>query len=114
MEITRHSIKGVQVVVLSGDLKLGGGDEELVRGIDRILDEGGRWIVLDVVGLSWLDSAGVGAVVACAKHAGERGAVIKMAVSRSGAVRRVLELVHLDRMLETFDDLDEAVASFPR
>ncbi len=114
MEITRHSIKGVQVVVLSGELKLGGGDEELVRELDRILDEGRRWIVLDVVGLSWLDSAGVGAVVACAKHAGERGAVMKLVAAGTGAVRRVLELVHLDRMLETFDDLDAAVASFPR
>lgn len=102
------------MIACGGDLKHGGGDEELVQETDRALAERARWIVLDFVGLSWMDSAGVGAVVACSKHAAERGAVIKVALADGGRVRKIFEAVCLDRAFDLFGNVDDAVRSFPR
>ncbi len=114
MKIDQHDRRGVRVIACSGELKFGGGDDELVREADRALAEGARWIVLDFMGLSWIDSAGIGAVVACSKHAGEKGAVMKVALLEGGRVRKIFEAVCLDRAFEVFGGVDDAVRSFPR
>ncbi len=103
---------GVRVIACDGSLILGAGAEDLVDLFRRELEFAGRTIVLDLTLLTYLDSAGVGAVVACWKHASKSGAVLKVALARSGPVRRIFEITQLERGFEIFDDADAAAASF--
>ena len=113
MKISVIDERGVRVLSCSGDLKLGGGDEELSSACDASLASGSRWLVLDLTQVAWMDSAGVGAVVACGKSADRKGAVLKIVLSRSGPIRRVFTVTCLDRAFEIFDDLPSAIRSFP-
>ena len=107
----RHDVR---VLHCTGDLTLGDSETELVAACDDALEAGVRRIVLDFVPLRWMDSAGVGAVVACSKRVAERGGVIKIALRSDGAIGRIFEAVCLDRVFDLFADSDAAVASFAR
>jgi anti-sigma B factor antagonist len=92
---------------------LGQGDEEVIAACGEALEAGARWIVLDLTKVTYLDSAGVGAIVSCSKRAADRAAVMRLVVA-DGPVRRVLELTHLDRAFDIFGSAEEAVKTIPR
>jgi len=93
-------------------MTLVGGAEELVVEFDRLLSEARSGIVLDLTRVRHLDSAGVGAVVTCGKRAAAAGAVMKIALQRTGPVRKIFEITQLERGFEIFDDAASAAASF--
>lgn len=109
---TRQRNGGVTVLRLVGRLTIGKGDVALRRNFVRLLDEGNRRFLLDLTQVPYVDSAGIGETVACAKRAGERGAVIKIVMSARGKAREVFLFACLDRVFEIFTDEDAAVASF--
>lgn len=112
MKTSTNEARGIRVLACKGAMTLGGGADELDAAFERALAEAGGRIVLDLTRLSYLDSAGVGAVVSCSKHAASSGAVMKVALQRSGPVRRIFEITQLERGFEIFDDADSAAASF--
>jgi anti-sigma B factor antagonist len=113
MRVETTRTDGVAVLSFSGKLMRDGSDEALVRACDEVLGVG-AFVVLDLTRVSWMDSSGVGALVSCAKHAGERGSSIRVALPPDGPVQRVFALCHLDRVFETARDVPSAVAGFPR
>ncbi len=75
----------------------------------RILDEGAVTLVVDMTATVFCDSAGVRTLVHAHRRAAATGAGLRVAVSTS-AVRRVLELTGVDRVVDTYPDLDAAMA----
>ncbi len=66
-------------------------------------------VVVDLSGLDFVDSAGVGAFVGLYKAARARGARLRFAGARPG-VRSVLELIRLHRILEINDEVSGAAS----
>ena len=112
MKISTTDDAGVRVITCIGDLKLGE-DEALIDAFAEAIASGARWIALNLLYVGYIDSAGVGAVVACGKSADRGGAVLKIVLASGGPVRRVFEVTSLDRAFELFDDLEVAIRSFP-
>ena len=104
--------QGIRVLACIGAMTLGGGADELDEAFERALRQGDGGIVLDLTRLSYLDSAGIGAVVACSKKAAAAGLVMKIVLEPTGPVHRIFELTQLERGFEIFDDVDSAAASF--
>lgn len=68
-------------------------------------------VVLDMGGVDFLDSSGLGALVAAMKQLGPDR---PLALARPTApVERVLRLTRMDRVFPLFPDLDSAVAAPP-
>lgn len=114
MGVVRRVDGAVQVIACDGDLALGRGDDALVAACDEALSEGTAWIVLDLSRVTYLDSAGVGAIVECSKHAADRSAGIRLVAILDGSVRRVLAVTHLDRAFDVFGSLQRAVQDIRR
>jgi anti-sigma B factor antagonist len=112
MKISTSETRGIRVLACRGAMTLGVGADELEFAFERVLGERGGGIVLDLTRLSYLDSAGIGAVVSCSKRAASAGTVMKIALAPSGPVRRIFELTQLERGFEIFDDAVSAAASF--
>src|SRR5262245_66253563 len=112
MRITRTDQGDVRVLAYAGVMSLTEGADELVRSFDALIGEGPGPVVLDLTGVTHLDSAGVGSVVACGKLAATAGAVMKIALGSTGPVRRVFEITQLTRGFEIFEDVAAAVSSF--
>lgn len=67
--------------------------------------------VFDLHGLEFLDSTGLGSIVACLKAISEKDGDIKIA-NMSEKPRMVFEITRAYKIFEIFDDLDAAVMSF--
>lgn len=109
MKLSRSESGGVHVLACSGELTYGKGELELGEAVDASLDAGASRIVIDLSRLARLDSAGIGALVACAKRAADRAAIVSVAVPPESAVRRILLATHLHRVFDLHDDVEAAL-----
>src|SRR6266481_4982942 len=82
----------------------------LSRLVGEILDNGGK-VILDLSGVSSLDSAGIGELVFLHTWARSRNADLKCA-SPSPLVRELLDLTNLNSVLEIHPSMDEALSAF--
>ena len=74
-----------------------------------VIDEGQASIVIDLAEVNFLDSSGLGALVACLKRVGQRG---DLAIAGAGKpVAKVLALTRMDKVFRIFDTADDAVAA---
>ena len=67
-------------------------------------------VVVDLTGIEFIDSAGVGVLVALFKNARMKGGRARFCGLTQG-VRSVLEIIRLDQIFEIFDDVAAAVKS---
>ncbi len=111
MKANVRKIGKVTVVDLSGKITIGSGDVVLKETVQRLFDEGHKNIVLNLSGVSYMDSAGIGELVACHKRALEKQGQLKL-LNPSGKVYDLLMLTKLDDVFETFKDEKEALVSF--
>lgn len=98
LEVTvTESSPASTLITVTGELA-GSGAERLLTRIDRQLEKGHRYLVLDLTGVTFCDSSGVSALVR--GHARASSAAGRLRLSAASAqVTRVLELSGLARML---------------
>jgi anti-sigma B factor antagonist len=75
--------------------------------ITRRIEAGHTRIVLDLSGVDFVDSSGLGAIVACLKRLGPRG---DLAIAGAkGAVSRLFTLTRMDKVFPLHETVDAAV-----
>jgi anti-sigma B factor antagonist len=99
------------LVTAAGEIDLTNA-EGLRDALLSALNAGALGLVVDLTETTFLDSAGVTALVRASRRAAAGGATMRLAVT-TPAVLRVLDLVGLDRLVEVHPSVDEAVASLP-
>jgi len=87
-----------------------GTEESADRSADRSVDEGAGGFVLDLTGVPFMDSAGLGACLGLLKRARAEGDQVAIAASAS-VVLRLLDLTHVPQVYPVHASLEEAVAS---
>lgn len=111
MKHSERRVEDVVIVEFSGKLTLGGGDVQLRQTINDLLDRGEKKILLDLGGVSYMDSAGTGELVASYTSSNNRGASLKL-LNLSSKVRDLLMFTQLISVFEDYSDVAEAVHSF--
>jgi anti-sigma B factor antagonist len=111
MHVEVRQTKDVVILDLKGRLTAGLGDQILRDAIDELLAEGRRRILLNLSEVSFLDSAGVGELVAGLKTARRFGADLKL-LNVGERVYSTLDMARLLPTFETYRDETEAVLSF--
>ncbi len=91
--------RGDLVVAVHGELDVGGAAE--LRGVllEAIEEHPGRPLVVDLEGVDFIDSAGLGVLVGGLKRARDAGGDLQL-VATGQSVVRVLELTGLNRAFE--------------
>ena len=111
MHIEVRQARDVMILDLKGRLTAGLGDQMLRDAVDELLAEGRRRILLNLSEVSFLDSAGVGELVAGLKTSRRFQAELKLL----NVGERVYSTLDMARLLPTFEiygDEGEAVKSF--
>ena len=111
LTIEERQIGEVTVLVLNGQILLDDGDLALRKRIHELVDRGFAKVVLDLGGVSYIDSSGVGMVVAKLKTLKERGGDMKL-LHLDRRAESLLGMLKLLILFETFQDEAEAVRSF--
>jgi anti-sigma B factor antagonist len=95
------------VVELTGHLNLGNELMTVEAAVKRTIDEGARKLVIDVTKLDYIDSAGIGMLVACNGQIERAGGKMRVAGAQ-GTVAKAFEVVHMDRITSLDANLDAA------
>ncbi len=97
LQVERRDGEGVAVVAVRGEIDLEGAPELRLALIEAIDENPGRRVVVDLEGVDFLDSAGLGVLVGGLKRARSNdGDLALVATGRS--VLKVLELTGLTRV----------------
>ena len=100
---------GVIVVHCQGRIVYRDEAAEFSRVVGEVMAQARR-VVLDLSGVSAMDSAGIGELALVQTWAREKNVELKCGAS--GVVRRLLALTNLDSVVEVHESVDSALASF--
>src|SRR5580704_11457738 len=98
VETKTQQIGDVTVVEMSGRLHLGNSLSYAENSINRLIDGGARKLVIDLARLDYIDSSGLGMLIYCSGRMELNGGRMRVA-GAGGAVARVFEIAHADRVL---------------
>lgn len=107
----QYEKNGVQVLSMKGSITLGSGDTTVRDLVKDLVAKGHKKIVVDLGGVAFMDSTGLGEMVAAFSHARGQQAALKLC-SLTKKIDDLMQITQLASVFETYDTLDEAVASF--
>ena len=111
MEIQERTIQGVVVLDLTGKLTIGEGDELLKERISNLIQQGHRNLLLNLEGVPYVDSAGLGEIVRTYTTVSRQGGKLKL-VNLTKRITDLLAITKLLTVFDTYESEDEAVNSF--
>jgi len=111
MKVNIRKEGDVSIVDLAGKITIGEGDVVLRDKVTDLLELDERKILLNLEKVSYMDSAGIGELVACYKRAKEKEGTVKL-LNPSGKVYDLLQLTKLEDVFDTFKNEQEAIDSF--
>ena len=113
MQIEERVVGDVTILDLKGKITLGEGDEALKDKINSVTLQNRRQILLNLEGVPYIDSAGLGEVVRTYTTVSRQGGQLKL-VNLTKRIEDLLSITKLLTVFETFDTEDEALKSFTR
>jgi anti-sigma B factor antagonist len=111
LTIDQHHVGDVTVLRLSGQLLLDDGEIAFRTVIERLLAEGHLKLVLDLDGITQLDSSGVGMLVGRLQAIRKLGGDIRL-VHLASRYQQLLTTMRVLSLFSVFDDEAAAVLSY--
>lgn len=111
LDIVERRVGAVTLLALSGHLVADEGDRAFTGRVSSVVDSGRIHIVVDLRGITYVDSGGVGALVAMFLYVRRRGGRLTL-LRPSPRVCRVLRMTRLTNVFEVYEREDEALCSF--
>lgn len=111
LRIDERESMGATVLTLAGRVTLGDESNQLRSKIKEVLAQGKNRVVLDLGDVSYIDSAGLGTLVAGYTSARGNGGEIRLA----NVTKKFHELLNITKLVTIFDVYDsaaDAVKSF--
>ncbi len=103
MTMETRNVEGVHVVQLEGQVRIST-QNEFKDHLDRISAEyGGKTVLLDMAGITYMNSAGIGIIVDSFKKFREQGGHLALC-SLSADIFRLFEVTKLNRFIDIFED----------
>lgn len=111
MKIKRRELNDVIVLELKGDL-IGGPDSTALHDeINKIIQDGWKKIVINLGDVKWMDSTGLGVMMAAYTSIKKTEGDIKL-VQANKKIENLLIITKLISVLKNYDSEEEAIAYF--
>ncbi|MEA2162541.1 MAG: anti-sigma factor antagonist [Thermoanaerobaculia bacterium] len=111
MKATTRDVNGIEIIKLDGKITIGAGDQQLRDVIANAVASGKNKILLDLSGVTTIDSSGIGELVGSYTTATNRGGKLKL-LHLPAKLNELLHVTQLITVFEVYENEDEAVASF--
>jgi anti-sigma B factor antagonist len=103
--------RDVAVLDLKGSIRINGGTLALHRSIRCLVDEGKTKILLNLAGVSHIDSTGLGELISSYVTLSNKGGQIKL-VHLTERLRDIMTITKLLTVFDVYEDEPDALASF--
>ena len=110
MEILEEKINDIEVLKLEGRLDASSA-RDIKEKVDSLARENRVKLVIDMGGVDFIDSSGLGSLVSSLRSVNKLGGDIKVATLQD-QVRAIFELTRLHRIFGIYDDSNAAAMSF--
>ena len=107
VQITNREVDGVTVVTLEGRIVLGEESHSFREKLNRVLAEGKKKIVLNMADVKYIDSTGLGALVAAHYSAKTQSASVRLC----NLGEKFYEVLQITKLLTVFDVYDTEAAA---
>jgi anti-sigma B factor antagonist len=111
LKITSHEVDGISVVSLVGRIVLGEESNALREKIKGMIAAGTQKIVLNMDNVKYIDSAGLGTLIAAHVSAKTQGASVRLC-HLGKKFHEVLQITKLLTIFDAYDTQADAVGSF--
>ena len=111
MQIDERVVDGVTILDLKGKMTLGEGDELLKDKINSLIQQDRKKLVLNLEGVPYIDSAGLGEIVRTYTTVSRQGGKLKL-LNLTKRIQDLLAITKLLTVFETYDSEADAIKSF--
>ena len=108
---SRTTENGVEIIKLEGKITIGSGDQQHREVIAEALANGKTKILLDMSGVTTIDSSGIGELVGSYTTVTNRGGKLKL-LHLPAKLNELLHVTQLITVFEVYESEAEALASF--
>ena len=113
IKLNRRDSGDVTIIELSGRL-MGGPDSDLVQKTVRdLIAEGRTKVVVDLSQVAWVNSSGLGSLIASYTALREKSGSLKL-LNVSRRIEQILAVTKLSTVFESYPDEGSVLASFNR
>ena len=113
MQIAERESGAVTVLDLSGKITLGEDGNLLKDKLQSLLHQNKKNILFNLANVSYVDSAGLGAIVSAYTTVTREGGSLKLA-NMTKKLQDLLSITKLLTVFETFDSEEEAIRSYKK
>ena len=111
MKLQEETVGNVTIFHLTGKIMGGPETQEIRNRLKELIASGKQFLVLNFQDVRWINSTGVGVIISCLITLRNRGGDVRFA-NLHGATQHYFHITKLDIIVEIFDSIDDAVASF--
>ena len=111
MTISERSSGTVCILDVDGPITIGPGAEQLTDKVRSLLHQGQKHLLINLAGVPYMDSTGLGAMVHAYATATRQGGSVKL-LNSTKKLHDLLVITKLATVFESFDNEPVALASF--
>jgi len=111
LRMAERDVNGITVLDIDGRIVLGEESNSFREKVKGLLASGKKKIVLNLANVSYIDSAGLGTLVATFHSARSQGAMLKLA-NLGAKFKEVLQVTKLMTVFDTYENEAAAIQSF--
>jgi anti-sigma B factor antagonist len=111
IKVSTRQVGDITIIDLSGRMIAGSGSQQILMALVDEFDRGHKWLLLNCADVTFVDSSGIGDILASHAAIIRRGGVVRL-LNPTRTLRDSLERTRLDSVLDVFHDETAALASF--
>jgi len=113
MEFIRKQIRpGVVVLEMTGSIRIGPNCQQIEQQVDEIIRRNERWVIFDLSGVTFVDSAGIGTIVTSLSRLKKLGGTLRL-TGVKGMVEGALKITQIIKIIEVYPTAADASQDLP-
>jgi anti-sigma B factor antagonist len=109
LETGQVEVNGKKVLNVTGEIDVYTAPQ-FKEAVNDILADGEKHLVIDMAGVTYMDSSGFGTLLSATKRLRPQGGTVNL-VKVSPAIDRILRITRLNTIFGTYDNVDEAISA---
>ncbi len=108
MDVNKRQVGDVTILDLKGKITIGVGDVQLRNAVQEAMNGGATKVLINMAGVSTIDSSGIGELVSAYTTATNRAAKLKL-INLPAKVSDILTITQLITVFDVFDSEAEGL-----